>query len=250
MSTKMRQDAILDILSKQGYVTVQYLTEILHYSTATINRDLNVLLNKKLVVRSHGGVELSQTQYIPIFFRSHKMQVEKRNIGKTAAGYVKDGDVIFIDGSTTAQYMEQYLVNCKNLTVITNNITLAANLSQYNMRVICLGGEVVEIPSMLFGNETVENAAKYLVNKMFFATTGATGDGRICAGLYELLYKTVMRNADEIFYLVDHNKIDSKGETVLCDFSRVDYVISDYDFGSRVKESYPDTKFVLVGRDG
>ena len=101
MSTKLRQDAILDILSKQGYVSVQYLTEILHYSTATINRDLNALQNKKLVVRSHGGVELCQSQYIPIFFRSHKMQVEKRNIGRTAAGYVKDGDVIFIDGSTT-----------------------------------------------------------------------------------------------------------------------------------------------------
>lgn len=249
MSTKLRQDAILDILSKQGYVSVQYLTEILHYSTATINRDLNALQNKKLVVRSHGGVELCQSQYIPIFFRSHKMQVEKRNIGRTAAGYVKDGDVIFIDGSTTAQYMEQYLVNCKNLTVITNNITLAANLSQYNMKVVCLGGTVVEIPSMLFGNETVENAAKYLVNKMFFSTTSATSDGRICAGLYELLYKTVMRNADEIFYLVDHNKIDGKGEMILCDFHKVNYVISDHDFGNQVRADYPDTQFVLVGKE-
>ena len=41
MPQTLRQDQILEILEKRGYVTVRYLTDALHYSSATINRDLN-----------------------------------------------------------------------------------------------------------------------------------------------------------------------------------------------------------------
>ena len=170
MSSKARQDRILEILEKQGHVTVKYLTEVLHYSSATVNRDLNALQSQQLIKRSYGGVEPVRSTYIPVFFRSHKMRAEKRHIGQAAAGFVKDGDTIFLDGSTTCQCMEQYLVGRKGLTVVTNNIVLAANLSAYDIKVICLGGTIVESPSMLYGPESVENAARYRVDKMFFST--------------------------------------------------------------------------------
>ena len=41
-------DAIVDILKQNGYVTVKYLTEELHYSNATVNRDLNLLEKQTL----------------------------------------------------------------------------------------------------------------------------------------------------------------------------------------------------------
>ena len=52
MAQKIRQDEILRILQTQGYATVRDLTAILHYSSATINRDLNILQNMGLVKRS------------------------------------------------------------------------------------------------------------------------------------------------------------------------------------------------------
>jgi len=134
MSYRDRQKQIIEILEKQGYVTVKYLTDALHYSSATINRDLNALQSQQLVTRSYGGVELVRAPYVPVFFRTHKMHAEKKYIGRAAASYVKDGDTIFIDGSTTAQCMEQYLIHRKNLTVVTNNIVLAANLSEYEIK--------------------------------------------------------------------------------------------------------------------
>lgn len=249
MSFKSRQDEILKILEEQGYVTVKYLVSALHYSSATINRDLNALQNRQLCVRSHGGVELVHSKYVPIFFRTHKMRAEKRLIGRTAASFVQDGDTIFIDGSTTAQCMEPYLVHRKELTVVTNNIVLAANLSAHNIKVICLGGTVVESPSMLYGPETVENASHYKVDKMFFATDAMSSTGLIVSGLYDLLFKAIARNAGQIFYLVDHKKIDKPFHQVYCDLSQIRYVVSDYDFPPALREAYPHTTFVPVEKE-
>lgn len=246
MSSKTRQDRILEILEKQGHVTVKYLTEVLHYSSATVNRDLNALQSQQLIKRSYGGVEPVRSTYIPVFFRSHKMRAEKRQIGQSAASFVRDGDTIFLDGSTTCQCMEQYLVGRKGLTVVTNNIVLAANLSAYEIKVICLGGMIVESPSMLYGPESVENAARYRVDKMFFSTGAVSSSGMIASGVYDLMLRAVARNAKEVFYLVDHQKVDQPFHEIYCDFNAVDHVISNYAFEEKTKERYQNVDFVLV----
>ncbi len=250
MESKSRQDRILEILEEQGYVTVKYLTGLLHYSTATVNRDLNALQSRQLIRRSYGGVEPVRSHYVPVFFRTHKMRAEKKYIGKQAASFVRDGDTVFIDGSTTAQCMEEYLVHRKDLTVITNNIVLAANLSAHDIKIICLGGTIVEPPSMLCGIETVENAARYRVDKMFFATKAASASGLIASGeYYDPMLKTIAKHADKIFYLVDHKKIDQPFNELYGDFGCVHCVISDFDFPPETKKAFTDTDFVVVGEE-
>ena len=77
-----RIEAIINILKQNGYVTVKYLTEELHYSNATINRDLNMMKKQKLIKRSYGGVELIDRQDISLPFRYHKMKSAKNKIGR------------------------------------------------------------------------------------------------------------------------------------------------------------------------
>ena len=244
MDLKSRQEEVLSILSVQGYSTVKYLVETLHYSSATINRDLNELQKRGLVRRTHGGVEILSNNYVPIFFRSHLMQSEKRQIGKLASTFVKDGDTIFIDASTTAQSMEQFLFNKKNVTVVTNNMSLAINLSQAGIKTICLGGEVVESPCMLCSAETVANASRYKVDKMFFSTKAVSLDGLIASGIYDLMLKAIARQATEVFYLVDHKKTTLPFNTVYGDFNCVNYVLSDFVFPTSTINAYKNTTFV------
>ena len=246
MTSKERQERILEILEQQGYVTVKHLIGELKYSSATINRDLNALEAQQLVIRNYGGVEPVRTQYVPILFRAHQMHTVKKRIGRAAAAFVQDGDMIYIDSSTTAQCMAPYIIGKKDLTVITNNILLAADLAAQGVKVICLGGTVVEAPCMLCGTETVQNAARYRVDKMFFSTGAITEDGLISAGIYDLLFKTIANNSAKIFYLVDHNKINKSFQTIFCDFSEVDYVISDHEFPDEIKKRYSKTAFVLA----
>ncbi len=246
MYPQERQDEILAILEKHQYVPVAYLIEKLHYSSATINRDLNVLEKRQMVRRSYGGVELVESGAVPLVFRQHKQHRAKEKIAQKAAEFVCDGDVLFIDGSTTAQHMGPYLAEKSDITVITNNITLVSYLSDLGIQCVVLGGRILEAPSMTGSIDTIDMARTYRADKAFFSTGGVTDDGFICSGgIYYGLYRVMMQNSNQSFYLVDNNKRNRSLSKVLCDFSEVDYVISDCDF-SLLQDRYADTQFIHI----
>ncbi len=248
MYQKERVDIILKILRENGYVNVKYLCDEIGYSKATINRDLNYMEKKKLVVRSYGGVELIEKQDIPLMFRYQKMKNEKKRICKAAAELVNDGDVIFIDPSSTTEYMAPYLVNKNNVTVITSNIAVVAYLSDFsNIKTICLGGEIFEPPSMLGGDLCVKNAMEYKADKFFFSTHGISDNGEIGGGgRYTLLTDVMARNSKEVIYLVDHEKVNLPSKSVVMTVDSVDIIITDYIFGQKFKEKYNNTKFIKI----
>lgn len=247
MHQKERIGAITELLKKNGFVTVKFLTDELHYSTATINRDLNVMEKQKLVKRSYGGAELIKSKAVPLVFRYNKMRPAKNKIGKRAAQLIEDNDIIFVDGSTTAQYIGKYITDKKNITVITNNLSLATFLSEYNIEVICLGGRIVEPPSMLFSSETVENVRKHRADKMFFSVGSVTEDGKIgMSELYYLMHKDMRENSDKAYLLIDHEKINRPYSYILGDLSFVDGIVSDFQFSDAVKQKYNATEFIEI----
>lgn len=249
MYQKERLRVILSLLEQNGFVTVRFLTEQLHYSTATINRDLNALQNQGLIRRSFGGAELTQEKTVPLQFRYSKMRPAKSRIAKMAATHIHNGDTIFIDCSTTAQYLGKYITDRKNLTVITNNLTLASFLSEYNIASICLGGRIMEPPSMVYSEETVENARKYGADKLFFSACSITPDGRIGRSRPEshyLMIRAMMENADKKYLLLDVDKLVDRADTYLGTLAEVDTVISDFAFPEKTKEIYSRTEFLQV----
>jgi DeoR family myo-inositol catabolism operon transcriptional repressor len=250
MYQKERLNEILEIVKKYGYITVKYLVGALHYSNATINRDLNLLEKQGKIARSYGGVELVEgSSGVPLPFRYHKMHAEKLKIAKRASEMVKDGDTLFIDASTTTELMAEFLKEKKDLTVITNNVSLVTTLSEYGVEVICLGGTVVEKPCMLGGNDTVDNARKYRADKAFLASCCVFSSGRIgITDNYELLQKAMLDNSEEAYYLADSDKVDNDKLVTkyLCDLGRLKGIISDYDFPNETKEKFPKTQFIKV----
>lgn len=246
MLQKERTDAIMQVLQENGYVTVKFLVDKLHYSNATINRDLNFLQKQNLVRRSYGGVEIVKNKGVRLPFRYHKMKSVKTLLSKKAAEMVEDGDVIFIDGTTTTEYMGHFLEDKKDITVITNNIALVMHLAEMRIKVICLGGSVVEPPYMLCGADTVENASRYRADKVFFSSGCVSEEGFLDSGwAYAEMRQKMIENSDKVIYLADHEKItDVKGKT-LC-FSDVDVVITDFKFDEKVKEKYADVEFVEI----
>lgn len=249
MVKKERIDAIVELIKKNGFVTVKFLTEELHYSTATINRDLNILENSKIIRRVYGGAELTEQKHAPLYFRYHKMRPVKNKIAHIASDFVEDGDVIFIDCSTTAQHMGKYITNKKDLTVITNNISLASFLSEYDISVIILGGKIMEPPSMVYSRETVESAKKYGADKLFFSASGITPDGKISGSEYDvhsLLINTMIENSSKAYLLIDHEKLTEKCNNYICDLKEINTVICDFDFDKEIKNKYVNTDFVKV----
>jgi DeoR/GlpR family transcriptional regulator of sugar metabolism len=157
MYQQERMDCIMKILYKFHYATVEYLVAEMHYSPASIRRDLTLLEKQGLVTRSYGGVTLKDANASPFRFRQHSMKVVKNAICKKAAMLVKENDVVFLDGSSTIQYMGHFLHNKKGITVITCNMLLANFLSEHGVDTYCTGGRVVEYPGILGGQIVFDN---------------------------------------------------------------------------------------------
>lgn len=236
------------LIKKNGFVTVKFLTEELHYSTATINRDLNLMEKKKIIKRSYGGAELLKTASVPLVFRYHKMRPSKNKIGKKAAEFICDGDTIFVDGSTTAQYIGKYLTDKKDLTVITNNLALASFLSEHNLTVYCLGGKIIEPPSMTYSEETVDGILRFGADKAFFSTSGMTQDGMIVSStdIYTMVIKAMILQSRRQFLLMDNEKVVSEATRYLGSLDIVSDIITDFSFTEDVKQAYPHTAFTEV----
>ena len=245
MYQKERLDQILQIVKRNGYVTVKFLVESLHYSNATINRDLNILEKQKQIKRTYGGVEYVEMQGTPLKFRYLKMRSAKLKIAKMASEFVRDGDMIFMDSSTTTEYMAEFLSTKKNLTVVSNNMTLLGKLSEYGITAICLGGRVVEPPSMLGGEVMLENIMKYRVDRCFFSSGYCSEDGMLNSAF---MHKLMAQNSRKAYYLVDGGKLDlsRRAKSFGMSFSDLFCVISDHEFSEEVKKKYPDTQFVKV----
>ena len=249
MAQKERLDKIVELLEKNGFMTVKAIVGEIHYSTATVNRDLNLLQNLNILKRIYGGAELLEEKSIPLYFRYNKMRPVKNKIGKKATEFIKDGDTIFVDCSTTAQYIGKYIIDRKNLTVITNNISLASFLSEHNVTVICLGGKITEPPSMIYSADTIEMIEKYGADKMFFSAGAITEDGKIGKSDSEehyLVIKAMMKNSAEKYLLIDREKVVSKCRKYLCTLEDIDTIITDYDFEDETKNIFSKTSFVLV----
>ena len=95
-----KEKEILEFLELNQFLTVEQIAKSLYLSTSTVRRKLNVLQQKGLITRTHGGAKVNDSNVtLPGFtFRFHQNIKEKRAIASVASSLVKEGDVVFLDG--------------------------------------------------------------------------------------------------------------------------------------------------------
>lgn len=243
-----RIDEILKILKENHYVTVDYLVKQIRYSPASIRRDLTLLEKQGLVTRSYGGVTYKDPNISPYRFRQHSMKLAKNAIAKRAASIVKNGDVIFIDGSSTTQYMGRYLIEKNGITVVTCNMMLADFLSEHGVKTYCTGGMVVEHPGILGGPMALEMLSKFNFDISFFSSTAFDTGGKILSlserGAANI--KCYREHSKKLTYLCGSDKFGAEANFVSLTLDEVDFFISDAEIPSDVKEKYSATNFLCT----
>ena len=138
-----RHQYILERLKKEGSVKVLDLCQALNVSSVTIRKDLQLLEDKALLFRTHGGGTLSNpyTADRPVNEKEKIRSVEKLSIGEIAAGLVQPNDCIIIASGTTVLSLARSLQPKGNLTVITAALNVALELIHHpEIEVIQLGG--------------------------------------------------------------------------------------------------------------
>jgi DeoR family transcriptional regulator, aga operon transcriptional repressor len=141
VSKTERLGRILELLARDGTVTVSVLADALGVSEATVRRDLQALGDQRLLERSHGGAVAHGTAHeLPVRYRTGRSD-EKRRIAQAAAELVTDGMAIGLTGGTTTTEVARMLVLRQGLTVVTNALNIAVELAvRPDLKLIVAGG--------------------------------------------------------------------------------------------------------------
>ena len=223
---------ILKILQNKQYVTVEELASTLFVSTSTIRRTLNSLQKKGLTLRTHGGVKINNAHNaLPNFsLRIHQNTFEKKQMALTAIKLIKNGDIIFLDGSTSTFYIAEYLTEFKDIRVITNGMDTLSLLAKNNIPAYSTGGQVyLQNPSVLVGRYAEDTIGNFHANICFFSAQSMDLNGNVydCFEQENFIRRSMMQNADINVLLCDDTKIGKTSPFYLCSAKNVDYIISN-----------------------
>ncbi len=135
--------AIVEILDRDGRVLVTDMARTFDTSQVTIRKDLEILHAHGLVHRTHGDALPAREGAIedPTLREKEKLhRKEKMRIASSAAARVKEGQVVILDSGTTTTAIARALRNFHKITIITNALNIAAELTGAPLEVILTGG--------------------------------------------------------------------------------------------------------------
>lgn len=235
MYNREREQEIINILKiKNGFVTVKEFCDALFASESSIRRDLKSLEKRGLIKRSYGGASLVVNfSNIVTFNRRTRENIEaKREIAKKAAGLIKDGDIIFLDQSSTAFYLANEILNRSSLTVVTNNIEIMMLLSNSSVKVISSGGFLSEENrNCLIGADAQKAFENIFADILFFSVKAISDDAVVtdCSREEVSIRETMLKNSRKKVLLCDSFKFGKYAPFKQCKLSDVDFLISEQD---------------------
>lgn len=227
---EIRYEKIMEILEEKSFVTVEELSHKLYVSMPTVRRDLNDLQKMGLVIRNHGGaMRRSTNEGQPVMIRSSVHAAEKMRLSQAAAKLLHDDCVVFLDESSTTQHIIEFLSDYRNITVVTNSLTLLVQLNKYNIPSYCIGGKLDTDNQSFVGSMAEEMVTRFNIDFLFFSTSGINEKGMIvdyCEGANELRRRALPYAHKKIF-MCDSSKFGKRAAYSLCHLSEVDTILVD-----------------------
>ena len=229
MSKNSRNEEILQLVNSRGVISVGELSEKTYASTSTVRRLLTELERQGLIRRYHGGAESVLSLRPPQIIRHQYNQKEKKQIAERAAALVNPDSCIFIDASTTLQYMIPYLSGIKDLTVYTNGADTAMRLAEAGVRVISTGGELLLESMAYVGAAAIETVRRLRFDAVFFSSAGF--DAELVTDWSEReteLRRAVIEQSKKLYFLADSTKRGKSFTHIVCRTCELDEIISEY----------------------
>ncbi|WP_026881155.1 DeoR/GlpR family DNA-binding transcription regulator [Clostridium akagii] len=253
-----RKIIIIELLDSHGKVKVNDLVKQFGVSSETIRRDLEALeIDEKLKKVYGGAIKISSSGVEPPYLqRFTKHENEKEKIGKLAADFVEDNDVIALDVGSTTLKMVPWICRKNNITVVTNSVPALneliekKNKQHFNGNIIFLGGEI-NSQQMTVSGPIAEDMLKNLyVDKAFVAAGGLTIVQGITSydELEASLSRRIMSKSKEIMVLVDNSKIGVINLYKVADIDNADVIICDSELPEQWKEDMKIKNIVWVNK--
>jgi DeoR family fructose operon transcriptional repressor len=243
MQRELRLKHILDTLERDEFVAVQELVEHFGVSHMTVRRDLAELEGKGYLVRQYGGAVKSPAVERLFSFsrRLQRASEQKEQICRTAARFIDDGDVIFMDCGTTLFRLCHHIVAHRGVRVITNSLPVVSELIDYaHVRVTLVGGEIVGERKAAYGLAAERSIATMHADKAFIGVDGLSLEGGLSS--YDEqeagVTKSMAEHAGRVYLLCDSSKIGKDSYIRFAPLSLFDTLVTDDRLDGALRERY------------
>jgi DeoR family myo-inositol catabolism operon transcriptional repressor len=231
MLKQERIEKMEEYILKNKTVLMEDLCKTFSISINTARTDIKNLIAKGAIKKVYGGVSSNvNVQYTSFEMREKQNTEIKRNIAKAAAEFIDDRDIIFIDSGTTTMYILDYLSSDKNITVVTNSLSVCnqAALNE-NIQLICTGGDYQHKTNSFVMYEAINNIKNYNIRKAFMAATGvsASGDLTNSVSIECEVKKAAVKGSEKKYLLADSTKIGKAALLTYATISQMDVFITD-----------------------
>lgn len=245
MTFNEREVKILDILDKNKIVSFKNLLAELEIPAATLRRDLTRMDKDKKLIRFHGGAKVYNENLNKEYYEEYNYPnlEAKRAIARQAISLVSIGDTIFLDSGTTALTMARLLEE-KNITVYTNSLAAAFELSKKGIRVFIGGGFIQNNISAVFGDELLRQLKEPHFDKCFLATTSISNEKGFQT-VYEedsRVKRCVLERSDQRYIIADHHKFEDKAHITFASAKDVILITDNMPEASKSYISYIENR--------
>jgi DeoR family transcriptional regulator of aga operon len=234
---QQRFNTVLSALQQSGSVSVDDLSNDLGVSVVTIRRDLDTLEQRGLLRRTHGGaVSIEPLFYEPFkkdrtfLAQLERLADEKHRIGRAAAALIAPGETIAVTpGTTTAEVIRGLPLN-SNITVVTNTVNIAMELSKRkDVSVFVTGGHLHGDWFSLVGPSASRSMENMLIHTLFIGADGIDAEwGASCLSSEEAeLNCTMVAHARRHIAVVDHTKFAVVANWRICETRNIHTLVTD-----------------------
>ena len=212
MLTSQRKSLILDMLRREGQVVAKRAAEEFAVSEDTIRRDLREMAAEGLLRRVHGGA-MPVSPDLPDFSARRTVSSEvKQLLGARAAGLVRQGQMIFLDGGTSTAEIARALPRDTPFTVATHSPTIAADLEHHpSAEVILIGGRLYKHSMVATGAAAMAQITQLRPDIFFLGATAVHPARGLSTGDFEeaAIKRHIAASSAATYVLITAEKLDA-----------------------------------------
>ena len=183
MLTTQRKKILLARLAAEGQLVAKELALEFETSEDTIRRDLRELAAEGKLQRVHGGALPVSAALGDLQAREQLSTADKVALGRFGAGLIRAGQVVILDGGTTAIQVARHLAPALRATVVTHSPNVAVELAAHpGIEIIVLGGRLFRHSMVNVGASVIDAASRLRADLFFLGATGVHPDAGLSTG--------------------------------------------------------------------
>src|SRR6202789_383814 len=242
MLLEERRQYIVALAQQHGRVLVEELSQSLGISRITIRKDLDYLQSRGALLRTHGGALLPGSGALSdpsLQEKEGRHSNEKQRISAAAVNLVQEGQCVLLDSGTTTTAIARALKKFSHLTIITNAVNIAGELSGTDFEVLLTGGSLRKNSFSLVGPLAEDMLHDMHADILFLGVDGFDLEvGLTTPNVMESrVNRAMVKAASTVVAVCDSTKFNRRSLSKIVDASAIHHVITDSNLPKETAEA-------------